>query len=241
VASIKPEDRFTTWRSEYEADVMVALGSLAGERLFFAGDSSSGVSGDLESATTIASLMEGYWGMGSTIASHGVTQQIGAGGRGGPPRENGKNEKELLHGDLGQRIEGKLTDLLDRTERLVTDNRREVLALAHALESHKTLSGEDVQAVMLGERGPVVDGRVYADARFLPVIEQYHQAHVDAHLRQLPVGASLPGVSDWMPEVAHVPDGQFASGWGSPAATLGLSGEWSPEVPPDRHGPTASS
>ncbi len=31
VASIKPEDRFTTWRSEYEADVMVALGSLAGD------------------------------------------------------------------------------------------------------------------------------------------------------------------------------------------------------------------
>ena len=64
VSSIKPEDRFTSWRSEYEADVMVSLASLAGERMFFAGDSSSGVSGDLESATTIAQLMEGYWGMG---------------------------------------------------------------------------------------------------------------------------------------------------------------------------------
>ena len=224
VASIKPEDRFTTWRSEYEADVMVALGSLAGERLFFAGDSSSGVSGDLESATTIASLMEGYWGMGSTIASHGVTQQIGAGGRGGPPRENGK-EKELLHGDLGSRIEGKLSELLGRTEHLVSDNRREVLALAHALESHKTLSGEDVEAVMTGQSGPVVDGRVYADPRFLPLIEQYHQAHVDAHLRQLPVGMSLPGIPDWMPEVAIRPNGPIASEWGAPAPTLGLVGD----------------
>ena len=69
VSSIKPEDRFTSWRSEYEADVMVSLASLAGERYFFAGDSSSGVSGDLESATTITGLMEGYWGMGTTIAS----------------------------------------------------------------------------------------------------------------------------------------------------------------------------
>ena len=59
VASIKPEDQFTSWRSEYEADVMVSLASLAGERLFFAGDSSSGVSGDLESATQIATLMAG--------------------------------------------------------------------------------------------------------------------------------------------------------------------------------------
>jgi cell division protease FtsH len=73
VASIKPEDQFTSWRSEYEADVMVSLASLAGERLFFDGDSSSGVSGDLEAATTIATLMEGYWGMGATVTSHGVT------------------------------------------------------------------------------------------------------------------------------------------------------------------------
>lgn len=50
VASIPPEDQFTRWRSEYEADMV----SLAGERLFFDGDNSSGVSADLESATTIA-------------------------------------------------------------------------------------------------------------------------------------------------------------------------------------------
>ena len=48
VASIPPEDQFTQWRSEYEADVMVSLASLAGERMFFEGDNSSGVSGDLD-------------------------------------------------------------------------------------------------------------------------------------------------------------------------------------------------
>jgi hypothetical protein len=115
--------------------------------------------------------------------------------------------------------------LLGRTGHLVSDNRREVLALAHALESHKTLSGEDVEAVMTGQTGPVVDGRVYADPRFLPVIEQYHQAHVDAHLRQLPVGKSLPGIPDWMPEVAIRPNGPVASEWGAPAPTLGLVGD----------------
>src|SRR3954470_9638909 len=89
VASIPPEDQFTRWRTEYEADIMVSLASLAGERLFFEGDSSSGCSGDLESATTIAMLMEGYWGMGTTVASHGVTQKVGIGG-GGRPGEKGK-------------------------------------------------------------------------------------------------------------------------------------------------------
>ena len=65
VASIPPEDQFTRWRSEYETDILVSLASLAGERMFFGNDSSSGVSGDLESATTVASFMEGFWGMGS--------------------------------------------------------------------------------------------------------------------------------------------------------------------------------
>ena len=54
VASVKPEDQFTRWRSEYEADIVVSLASLAGERLFFGGDNSSGVSGTSESATTVA-------------------------------------------------------------------------------------------------------------------------------------------------------------------------------------------
>ncbi|MGH2720427.1 MAG: AAA family ATPase, partial [Actinomycetota bacterium] len=62
VASIPPEDQFQQWRSEYEADILTGLASLAGERLFFDGDNSSGVAGDLESATKLATLMEGYWG-----------------------------------------------------------------------------------------------------------------------------------------------------------------------------------
>ena len=122
VASIPPEDQFTQWRTEYEADVMVSLASLAGERMFFAGDNSSGVSGDLEGATQLATLMEGYWGMGSTVTSHGVTQKVGIGGGGRPGKGDGKgpkNEADLLHGGLGERIEEKLEELLQRAEDLL--------------------------------------------------------------------------------------------------------------------------
>ena len=100
VSSIKPEDQFNAWRSEKEADIIVSLASLAGERLFFDGDSSAGVSGDLESATTVATQMEGYWGMGRTIASHGVTHRVGIGGGGGQkkPGEGDDDDRNLLHG-----------------------------------------------------------------------------------------------------------------------------------------------
>ncbi len=83
VSSIKPEDQFTRWRSEYESDILVALASLAGERMFFDSDSSSGVSGDLDSATTVASFMEGYWGMGKTVSSAASSRRLEAGTPGG--------------------------------------------------------------------------------------------------------------------------------------------------------------
>src|SRR5260370_5626935 len=79
VASIPPEDQFTRWRSEYEADILVSLASLAGERMFFDQDSSSGVSGDLESATTVASFMEGFWGMGTTVSSYSTAKRLEVG------------------------------------------------------------------------------------------------------------------------------------------------------------------
>src|SRR4029450_2670998 len=104
VRSVKPEDQFTRWRSEYEADTVVPLASLAGERLFFGGDTSSGVCGDLESATTVAMMMEGYWGMGSTVASHGVTHKVGIGGGGKPGGGEDKEGKDFLEGSLGARI-----------------------------------------------------------------------------------------------------------------------------------------
>jgi ATP-dependent Zn protease len=196
VASIPPEDLFTRWRSEYEADILVSLASLAGERMFFEGDNSSGVSGDLESATQIASLMEGYWGMGRTIASHGVTHRIGIGGGGGGGGPDGppgtKKQKDLLASQLGHRIEAKLAELYEQAEALLRENRHEVLSVAHALETHKTLTGDDVAAIIDGVQGPIIDGRVYRQKGFREAAEEYHRMALDAHRTHERVGSSLP-------------------------------------------------
>lgn len=203
VSSIPPEDQFTRWRSEYEADITVSLASLAGEKIFFDDDNSSGVVGDLVSATSIATMMEGYWGMGSTIASHGVTHRVGIGGGGKPGKED--EEPDLLKGDLGERIEGKLQEIFDRTERLVRENRSEVLAVAHALESHKTVTGEDVEAIIEGREGPLIDGRAYRSKEFMRTAEDYHSQVVDAHKGHAAVKVPLPqlnGRRDLEPAVA---------------------------------------
>ena len=173
---------------------MVSLASLAGERLFFSGDSSSGVSGDLESATTIAELMEGQWGMGSTIASHSARRSPGT----WPPNQP---EGEMLRGAMGERVEARLRELLGRTDKLLEENRAAVFAVAHALESHRTLSGEDVEAVIEGRQGRTVDGTVYLAPRFLETFGAYHDDVVDAHLNRAKLASTLPQPADWAPEL----------------------------------------
>lgn len=204
VASIPPDDQFTRWRTEYEADIMVSLASLAGERMFFEGDNSSGVSGDLESATTIASFMEGHWGMGKTISSHAANRrnEIGMPAKESPAdmattrgSQNGK--KRSADGDemrraLADRIETNLSSLLEKTEDILKKNREKVLALAHALEVYKTISGEDVVAVMTGGRGPLVDGTPYQNRSNLKKLEEYHRAAVRAHFEHKKPDIPLP-------------------------------------------------
>ncbi|MGI8334046.1 AAA family ATPase [Actinomadura scrupuli] len=206
VASVKPEDQFTRWRSEYEADILVSLASLAGERMFFGQDSSSGVSGDLESATTVASLMEALWGMGSGISSLTALQALGI-AAGNPQARAGRRgigfgavpkaaDDRAGAGNLGERIEVLLGTLLDRAAQILTENRHDVLALAHALETHKTLTGDDVIAVLERRPGPLIDGTLYQGSRLAAELESYHEAAVSAHAGHTNVQLSLPPVPE---------------------------------------------
>jgi cell division protease FtsH len=219
VSSIPPEDQFTRWRSEYESDILVSLASLAGERMFFEDDSSSGVSGDLDSATLVASYMEGYWGMGKTVSSAATAKRLESGtpgssgfhaavpGAGGEQGKGGPNP----FGRLADRIEDNLGVLLIKTESLLRENERSVLALAHALETHKTLSGEDVAAVLEGQTGPLVDGTPYADDDFIAKLREYHLAakHAHQHHNQPQIPLPIAELPTFLTPSASLFDGNF--------------------------------
>jgi ATP-dependent Zn protease len=235
VASIKPEDWFTTWRSEFEADILVSLASLAGERMFFESDSSSGVGGDLDSATLAASLMEGFYGMGQTVSSFSTHQrfqfQLGIpGGRGGSMLDS---RAEARH-RLADRIEDTLSVLLKKVDAILRQNERHVLALAHALETHKTLSGEDVTAVFEYQRGPLVDGTVYGDDSFIDRLREYHLAAARAHREHNKPGIPLP-----VAEPVYASGVVVGEGYGPQAIGSG-NGDGSSPVPtyqPPTYGP----
>lgn len=186
VASIKPEEQFTQWRSEYDADLLVSLASLAGERIFFDGDNSSGVHGDLESATAMALYMEGFWGMGSKIGSHSVIK-----GRG---EAYAMTDFNMLDTRLGEQVEAHLAAAYTKVWELLETHRRDVLSVAHALETHKTLTGDDVAAVIEGTEGPLIDGRVYRADDFSEKVEVYHSQVVTAHKGHSRPGGLLPAL-----------------------------------------------
>ncbi len=233
VSSIPPEDQFTEWRSEYEADILVSLASLAGERLFYDGDNSSGVSGDLHSATLVAGLMESHWGMGKGVSALPALQALGISG--GVPEDKRRGgaigfgaqlvkRDDGASGALGQRIEGALARLLAQAEDILTEHRAQVLALAHALETHKTLSGDDVVAVLEGRRGPIVDGRVYGEPAFVAALETYHAAALEAHHRHAGIAAPLPAprypdVEGLRAGVAADERAPVTGTWATPAGT----------------------
>jgi hypothetical protein len=236
VSSIKPEDQFTRWRSEYESDILVALASLAGERLFFDSDSSSGVSGDLDSATTVASFMEGYWGMGKTVSSAASARRLEAGTPGGPraaaaPGAGSDGHGPSPFGRLADRIEDNLGLLLVKVEGILRDNERHVLALAHALETHKTLSGEDVTAVFEGGHGPLVNGSPYADDAFIAKLRDYHLAAKRAHQEHSQPQLTLPTAEPEPAYVVTVPEAYlYGIGNGTGNGTGSVTGSGTEDV-----------
>ncbi|MGE3810211.1 MAG: AAA family ATPase [Candidatus Nanopelagicales bacterium] len=167
VAPVPLEEQMFKWRTDVEIDVMTFLASLAGERMFYDGDNTSGVGGDMRQATSLVTQHMLSAAMGDTLRSFGAFSNITM----GVPYE----------GQTADAVEAKLRELYDRTVELLQENRREVLAVAHALEAHKTLSGEDVVAVIEGGVGPLVDGRGYVEPAFVSALEDYHRRAVEAH------------------------------------------------------------
>ena len=57
---------------------------------------------------------------------------------------------------------------------------------------NKTVSGDDVAAVIEGTVGPSVDGRPYHDEPFARIAEGYHERALAAHQAHSTIEAPLP-------------------------------------------------
>jgi cell division protease FtsH len=98
------EERFSSWRSEEMAQLMWALGAMAAERVFY-GENTTGVGGDVQSATARAAWMVGACGM--------APEQIEVNGA-----SNGRVTKKTLderRAAISKRLELIGTQIMNRT------------------------------------------------------------------------------------------------------------------------------
>jgi ATP-dependent Zn protease len=166
--AIEKEERFSSWRSEEFAKLIWTLGAMAAERVFY-GENSTGVGGDLESATVRAAWMVGVCGMGP--------EPIDLGDR-VPAEKLAEREKEIMeryerigqrlmnrvsHGSamMGDPIAAVLSDPGKRNaaaqilgqayvaaQALIEANRVEVEAIADTLVERRELHGDEVVALL---------------------------------------------------------------------------------------------
>lgn len=166
VSYISLEDRFVQWKTELEVDIKVSLASLAGERMFFQGDNSMGVGGDLRNGTTIASRMIGVWGMGDNLASsagmpqHALDQ---------PPDPTGKIAKSM-----NSQIEHRLQTLYEDVYAMLDEYKTEVYNVAVRLQQKKTISGDEVAQIIGVEAGSVTKRKPVGFAAVS--VEQYRDS-----------------------------------------------------------------
>ena len=97
------EERFSSWASEEQAQLIWALGAMAAERVFY-GENSTGVGGDVQSATARAAWMVGACGMAPETVDL--------------PSTNGRPTKKTLdekRESISQRFQQIGTQIMNRT------------------------------------------------------------------------------------------------------------------------------
>jgi cell division protease FtsH len=132
------EERFTKTQSELESRLMIMLGGMAAEQLFF-DETGTGPSSDLEAATELAASMIGAFGMGPGLISYNAAQ--------GPHSPN--IVAKVMSDDQGREA---VEDMLQRMKTdvgvLLSSNRDLVEALRDALIQREELLGDEILQVL---------------------------------------------------------------------------------------------
>jgi cell division protease FtsH len=134
------EERHTELREDMRRDIVVALGGMAAEEIWF-GESTGGPSSDLRQATLQAAIMLGYLGMGDSLISYGVLEANPMGMSGPLPAILGNESSRKAIGML-------LADAKRQAVELLRANEPAMRALAERLLEKGEVQGEEIEELM---------------------------------------------------------------------------------------------
>jgi cell division protease FtsH len=204
------EERHTELREDMRRDIVVSLGGLAAEEIWF-GETTTGPSSDLRHATTQAGIMLGLLGMGENLISYGVLPQT-AYTEGPLGAILGNPEARKAIGDL-------LAECKQQAVELLRANEPAVRALAERLLEKDEVAGEELEEVMQAK------AVARATPAFRPVLELVGENwHTPALLEASPRDGTSGGPFPPQPRPGPQPGGTGSPSTGSSAA--GGEFEW---------------
>jgi ATP-dependent Zn protease len=138
LAHSEAEERWTRTKSEIEALIRIAMGGMVAEELFF-GETSSGVSGDLQNATEAAAQMVGSFGMAGSLISLDAVRAPG-----------GPNivAKVLSDDSCRAAVDALLNQARDEVRSLLSQHLYLVAGLRDALLERDELLGDQIGSVL---------------------------------------------------------------------------------------------
>jgi cell division protease FtsH len=152
VMSLPEGDRYSTSKVKLLQQLIMAMGGRAAEEIVFGPDRvSNGASGDIKMATDQTRRMVTEWGMSEKLGmisygdngqevflGHSVTQN--------------KNVSEATAREIDNEIKSIIDNAYSEAKRILTERRADLESLAKGLLEYETLSGDEIQAVLRGEK-----------------------------------------------------------------------------------------
>jgi cell division protease FtsH len=152
VMSLPEGDRYSTSKVKLLQQLIMAMGGRAAEEIVFGADRvSNGASGDIKMATDQTRRMVTEWGMSEKLGmisygdngqevflGHSVTQN--------------KNVSEATAREIDNEIKTVIDHAYAEAKRILTERRADLEALARGLLEYETLSGDEILAVLRGEK-----------------------------------------------------------------------------------------
>jgi len=147
VMRLPERDSYSYHRDKMLANLSVSMGGRVAEELVFGYDKvSSGASGDIQYATSLARNMVTKWGMSDKLGPlQYEDQQDGYLGLGG-------SQRLMMSDETNKLIDSEIRALIDtahvRATDIITANEDKLHLLAKAMLEFETLSGDDIREVM---------------------------------------------------------------------------------------------
>ncbi len=151
VMRLPERDNYSYHRDKMYANLSVAMGGRVAEEIVFGYDKvSSGASSDISYATGLARDMVTRWGMSDELGPlqyAEADEEVFLG--------YSVNRQKNMSNETAQAIDKEIRRVVEqgyeRAKSLLSEHRKELDTLAHALLEYETLSGDEIKAVLAGE------------------------------------------------------------------------------------------